>query len=386
MKHENVRKIENSGEIRSFKKISVCTFLILLAVAVVQSQSNAPSYTEPRISFGQRGKLVGHVLDGARAKITLEGEGIRRELTADGNGDYEVELPPAQFRISVVTNSWSYPFKRSTFQLKPDEMTLINVVPARRILEVETQVVSNGLLDKVKTITSPRYETFYPLGREKNDLLVRYAERQEGRDFIQYGDAMISFDTLSVYAARVKLYKKSFGIEASGNEVFIEDGKKRTRVRRADINFKAGRVVVNLTPGAIEQVEGEGTLDVGRAAFNFKATRDSRAGLKLNADNQLTYSDPELDISLTSNWYNVMVTDDARNRITLEGFACVRGRNPLTEKSAPDACVAVSFIANIEAAAKGEKDRFSITIEGLSEYSRSGIVSSGSIRVIRNAD
>jgi hypothetical protein len=327
------------------------------------------------------------VLNGARAKIVIEGEGLRHEITADSKGRYEAELTPGLYRISAVVNSWYYPFRRAAFRLLPNEATVINIIPAERLLAVNTQILPNvGFRDTAETMPPPEYETFSPPGisRTPFELLVRYARKQKGRGFIEYKKAMVSYNALTIYAGQIRLYKNRFRIEASGNDVVVEDGKQRVRVREALIDFKSGNPVINLKKGAIEKVEGDGALKAGGVTFKFSGTRDSVGSIEHNTENQLYYSDPERGISITSNWYYMIVTNEAQNTVMLKGTACASGRDPLTKKFNANGCRPVTFIATIRDGSNGKQDEFSILIEDIEEYSHAGTLSSGDIQVIRN--
>jgi hypothetical protein len=369
---------------RQSKKMVITSIILVAIVVGIQAESTVASFTRQTISIG---KLVGMVRNGAGARITVEGAGLKREIIADSSGHYEAELAPGLYRISAVMNNWDYPFKRAAFRLRPGETTMINIVPAERILEIDTQVIAEiGFRDNVKTIPPPGYDSFSTTNRSRLplDLLARYSEKQNSGNYVEYKEAMVSYDALSIYADRIRLDKNTFRVEASGNDVLVEDGKQRIRVKKATLDFKSGEPVISLEKGAIEKVRGDGSFNTNGVTFRLSATRDSAESLDPNTDNQLYYSDIERGINLTSNWYYVIVTNDKQNTLMLKGTACVERLNLPLSKTADNKCVPVGFIASIyDGNAKGERDKFSITVEGLIEYSRGGTLSNGNIQITR---
>ena len=52
-------------------------------------------------------------------------------------------------------------------------------------------------------------------------------------------------DSLTIYADKVRLAKKTLQIEANGN-VVVEDGKNRTEAKSVKVKFEAGKPTLDL--------------------------------------------------------------------------------------------------------------------------------------------
>jgi hypothetical protein len=100
--------------------------LVLMTSLVLHAQSDRqPSTTE------SIGKLSGLILDSedARvpgARIIVEREGFRREIISTNVGSYEMDLPIANYTVTVMRVGF-YPFRKSCLPIRSESVTALNV-------------------------------------------------------------------------------------------------------------------------------------------------------------------------------------------------------------------------------------------------------------------
>ena len=224
--------------------LGVILITLVVAVSIVSGLSPAPS------SGQSTGKVKGTVLDfnGAaivtpKPTIVVKGRDQTRELHPDENGDYEVELPAGIYSISAEITGF-FPFRRAAFRVQPDVTTMINIVPTPRYLVRGTTVG-----EKAVDIASPRprYDSFSPpkTHRGSPDLLIQFIKKRARNKTVFYEGAVVSYDTLTIYADKLRFNKKMLQLEASGIHVIVEDGKQRMRVRFVRVRFKEGKPITN---------------------------------------------------------------------------------------------------------------------------------------------
>ncbi len=109
--------------------------VILLTSLVLNAQTaSQPTKSEPL------GKLSGLILDSgnarvAKAKITIEREGFRRELVAADDGSYEIDLPVNSFTVTITSDGFSSTCVTGV-QIRSDAVTNLNVsIKAMEMLE-----------------------------------------------------------------------------------------------------------------------------------------------------------------------------------------------------------------------------------------------------------
>jgi hypothetical protein len=77
------------------------------------------------------GKLSGLILDPGEArvpaaKIIIEREGFRREVVSTNAGSYELDLPIANYTVTVIRDGF-YPSRKSGVSIRSDSVTTLNV-------------------------------------------------------------------------------------------------------------------------------------------------------------------------------------------------------------------------------------------------------------------
>jgi Carboxypeptidase regulatory-like domain len=202
----------------------------------------------------ETGKLTGNVMDvnGAaivipRPEITVENVETRAvtKIEPDSNGDYQTELPIGIYRIGVnVTNF--YPFRRAVFSISPGKTIMINVVPALRYLVRGTTVSTKEPVDKIAP--KPIYDSFsIPQSRSGLlNMLIRFDKKRTVGDTIEYQNAVLSYDALTIYADKLRFRRKMLRARAVGTNVVVENDGQRVQVKSAELDFKAGRPIVKL--------------------------------------------------------------------------------------------------------------------------------------------
>jgi hypothetical protein len=219
--------------------------LMLITATVLTASASAQSLSSTM------GKIKGTVTDpkGAvipNAIVIIESRQTTQKVVANEEGAYEIELPAGLYRISSVVPAY-YPFRRASFCVQPLILMTINIAPVLRILTIGLEVTSSGSRQPITTSPSPKYESFSPphSSGAPLDLLVRFRKRRQHRDNIEYSEAMASYNALTFYADKMRLDRKTLQLEADGN-VVVEDGKQRWRVKRAELEFKAGEPIFKL--------------------------------------------------------------------------------------------------------------------------------------------
>ena len=101
--------------------------VILLTSLVLNAQTvTQPTKSEPL------GKLSGVIRDSgnarvAKAKITVEREGFRREVITADDGSYVIELPVNIFTVTITSDAF-YPTRVVGVQIRADAVTDLPVV------------------------------------------------------------------------------------------------------------------------------------------------------------------------------------------------------------------------------------------------------------------
>ena len=91
------------------------------------------------VAFGQmsstdkqsNGKLSGTIFDSNKAvipatKIIIEGKGFNREIIADLEGSYQINIPEGKYKIKVE-HDWFYPFKKKNVRVNSNDTTKLDI-------------------------------------------------------------------------------------------------------------------------------------------------------------------------------------------------------------------------------------------------------------------
>lgn len=204
----------------------------------------------PRIQA--TGKIKGIVLDPNEARIPavtilIEGAHATRRLTTNDFGEYESEVPAGTYHIKADLPNY-FPFRRAAIRVDSGKTVTINVAPAQRVLSVGLEVTEQGVQEPVRMAPLPQYEIFALRSPPRDDLdvLVQYQRRTLRRDTIEYTKAVVSYDSITVYAETIRLERTTFRIEAGGN-VIVDDGGQRVRAKRAEVDLRTRSAIISLS-------------------------------------------------------------------------------------------------------------------------------------------
>jgi hypothetical protein len=199
------------------------------------------------------GQLRGTVVDTndariAGATVTVEGEGVTLAVMTADDGTYKIELPSGIYRIRVNSTGFC-PARRAPFRMQPSNTIMLNFNLKVCPIVNGITIVDGQYVGETDRYQDPLREEVIPLAHLSGaplELLVRYGERREDGNFIDYRGATVSYDALTIRADKVRLNPSTFRLEAESN-VFVEDGKRCVRVKRAIVDLRTGEPKLELT-------------------------------------------------------------------------------------------------------------------------------------------
>lgn len=216
------------------------------------------------------GKLRGVLTDVsgrpvAGATILIKGTRIARNLTTNTDGTYQIELPADLYHLSVSGWKDFSPALRAAFRLSPTTTSVLNLI----LIERGTVAIPypgakpDEFFDDGPSV-SIKYELLplaQPLNSMPPEIGVQFGEKHLKGSVIEYkaelmyrghslyGDphpgVVVSYNLTTIYANRARFNRKSSRLEAEGN-VIVENDGKRTHARRAEVDFTVEKPVVRL--------------------------------------------------------------------------------------------------------------------------------------------
>jgi len=184
----------------------------------------------------------GAVIVTPRPSLIFEGKNGARTAMANDSGDYEINLAAGIYKISSDTPGF-YPFRRAQFRVLPASALIINVVLKPRYLTRGTTVSATESADDLAPV--PKYEEFH-VPRSVVSLLIQFQRKRKANGKIEYEEAVLTYDALTIYADKLSFNKARLQLNATGRRVVVEDGKQRVKVKRAAVSFKGGEPIVDL--------------------------------------------------------------------------------------------------------------------------------------------
>ncbi len=119
---------------------------------------------------------------------------------------------------------------------------MINLVSTPHYLVRGTTV---SLREPVDTpAPKPRYNEFHIPGRGLS-MLIQFDKKRGANERIEYDRAVLTYDSLTVYADRLSFDTARLRLNASGKRVVVEDGKRRAEVKQARVSFKGGEPILD---------------------------------------------------------------------------------------------------------------------------------------------
>lgn len=194
--------------------------------------------------------LKGTVLDRAGSGILLDyGYVVIENLTTkqvwklhtDDSAVFSASLPAGTYRITSETRMY-LPFRRADFHLEPGSTSMVNLVLHPEFL-IRGTTVGTKRIDR--SAPTPHYTSFTVPGAPSDISkgLIRHSGTSTIKGMTVYKYATLTFDLITVYADEISRDRKQLRFNASGR-VIVEDGKERTSVGAAEVEFKDGKAIV----------------------------------------------------------------------------------------------------------------------------------------------
>jgi hypothetical protein len=247
------------------KAITVLFFsLVLVAGDHPRQAPAAPSSTQQTALV--RGVLTDFNTGAAvaGASVLFESDAGTQKVVSARDGSYEARLPADVYRITVrrmtycsgrraATHIGDLPETRFDFVLVPCPTEEVGIIVNGRNAGEEAREVNpfNHDTFKVRSELLLRFNTkresakviYYEGGKIKH--AVRKLNSKEIEDVYTYVGVMLSYDLLTVYADKLKLAKETFEIEARGN-VVVEDSGKRTKASAVRIKLRGDKPIIEI--------------------------------------------------------------------------------------------------------------------------------------------
>jgi hypothetical protein len=371
----------------------VLAALIASASSAAVAQQPAPRgvrvASRPEAAPPPTGTILGHV-GGAEAgaqpwTIIIEGGSAKREVPSNEHGQFEARVAPGVYKAYMKTppgegdERAEYP----TFYVRPGGVAKIQVDLAyeyfyctksgEKVIPVQS---SRGEAEDRRGLRRPRYDSYDVKESPKvtKTFVVQHCGRTPLGKFIRYksptfmfGDAWLTFEQASL---------SRLGFEVNGEEgTLYRHGEPAVSVPTAGVRFPDGQPFVNFTGMSAFSAKGDGEIGSGVATFDVKV--DDR-GVK-----KLEYKDLSNGLKLSSSGKEgcILITESAENGLTIAGSAVVT-KPGSARGEVHDFKVTLQDRGSEN---KGE-DQFSISISlpGLKDYQKSGVVTSGDIDVSGN--
>lgn len=241
------------------------TFTVLLLVVSSAFLVNAQQTTPTPQQVWVQG-VVTDFLTGApvpQATIIFEtGTGGTISVWSRRDGSYFALVPVGAYRVAVQRMTYCS-VRRAKANIGSDTRFDFRLPPCPTV-HVGTQVDGRNAGEEAREVNPFKGAAFklrsefrlsYGTKQEDENSIdfhgtqlkhgVRDPKSNEVKDEYTFVSVMLSHETLTVYADTIKVAKKDFAIEAHGN-VVIEDGGKRTTASAVKINLSGEKPVIDI--------------------------------------------------------------------------------------------------------------------------------------------
>ena len=276
-------------------RLLFCLTALLICLFAFSSEMSAHSV---RLKGLVKGRIIGpYDQGGPNVEILFDNNGRKHRVMSDDAGGYEIELAEGIYTITAQVSGF-FPFRRAPFEVKPGSSIIINL---------------DLWLSGSSGAHAPEREVHYkelPLLAAPDQglkVLVQTAKRWENDEITEYEFAMVTFNSITMFAHRLTFDKKTFRF--MGKEgVIVDNGQKRMHGRQADLYFLGNTPIVEVKGEDVEYIRGKG--DIGDSiSFEFDVKR--------NQFGHLTYEDRANGIALISKEVtSFSVVDDEDSIIT----------------------------------------------------------------------
>lgn len=362
-------------------------FALLLGLtplmALAQRRADHRDHEVSSVTKNKEGTVKGVVLGsddipGSWA-IIIEGPSFRRIVVAN-DGHFESSLPAGVYTARVKLDSPEGHDRRipyPQFLVQPGEVTEVEVDPTYENVfcnsaneKVVPVIASSGEQENLKGLRRPSYEVKLVKRSEKVSIrmVFRYCRKTELGRLSRYQGADIKYDSGSFSATTVLFDPMTYDV--SGRNAYVTQHGTGYEVPYATAAFGEGRIFLNLAADQITSIKGSGEINSGAAAFNLKIQKDG--------DASFMFEDRSTGLRLNTRKHDCMIiltpSDDG---IAFYGSARVSDPSDENKISVVHYKVTVWDYGR----ANKSKDRLTISIPSLMNYTRSGRVTSGDIEV-----
>jgi hypothetical protein len=243
--------------------------LLHILLPVLISCGIFSSGTAQSKSSGKSARLSGVVVDARQvpiyqALVALEklggsGKGVIKTTVTDLEGNFQFTLQPGWYKVNVTRSAFHNSF-RPPFELAPNASLNFTFTLIPQII-MDTE----GRTPEKSDLSDVGYQSqTYPSGSKKDfcELSVFFGRAKEGDDHMEYEgfiwtdfstriretvnmSAVANFNRLTVSADKIRVNKRSLGVEAEGN-VIVDDGYTRKRGNRGSVDFNGCQWVLHL--------------------------------------------------------------------------------------------------------------------------------------------
>ncbi len=175
--------------------------------------------------------------------VTVTSPGFRKTTILDDRGTFRMELPPGLYSITTEIPR-TYPLKRAAFRLNAGETVTLDLVPRLRILGIETEITDEGMRDSVHQAKPLQHEELDldPQGRMR--AILEFERREARRKTVTYGEAVLTYDSVTVYADKIAYNSASKRLEATGDRVVVDSGGTRRITKRAKLRLSRDAICI----------------------------------------------------------------------------------------------------------------------------------------------
>jgi hypothetical protein len=204
------------------------------------------NYGSQSLGSEQLCTIRGLVIDdeGARfadASVVIQGTTTRHATQTNQVGEYEFHVPAGLYRITCLASDWHYPFRRATILAQSGRTKTVNIRPPIEVLVMGIERTTSGLKDLTKLAPPPQYAVYFPRSYKKTglDVMIQSRQKFDNKSYVDYEQVMLSYDSVTLLAKKVRIHKKSLLVEAEGKVIF-EDGDRiiTGEQMRLDINSR----------------------------------------------------------------------------------------------------------------------------------------------------
>jgi hypothetical protein len=213
----------------------------IIVITCLCNSSSTNALQENKILKGRVMDLNEAVLPGQ--EVIIKSNTNTWKVTTNEFGEYNINLKPGLYQITVNSSGF-FLFNRAAFEIN-NNVNIINIrlVPTNETLceltvdsKISTNKKEKEYLPNSPILNNDQFQTLCGSNQTNLDILIRFFGKEEKHSIIEYSNAMLSYNLLSVYADKIIFDKNNFILTAYGN-VILENGEEVLRLKslKADI-------------------------------------------------------------------------------------------------------------------------------------------------------